>query len=225
MFPMYSQSQEDWFLNEHIFKNKKGGIYIELGALDGVLYSNTKFFEDSLQWTGILIEPHPEKFKKLQANRPHNFLFNQLISCHKEPLEFRYFVDYHAAVSGVENTLSQFHFNTFFDNIENQHLPQTKMWIQPMSLTEVVQQTKLTHIDLLSLDVEGHEYEVLKSWDFSIPIDVILIETLGEQLDREEWCREILLRNHYLFVTKYRHNEVYVLPSFAANSDLPFSQK
>ena len=40
----YSQSQEDIFLNENIFKNKRNGTYIELGALDGVLYSNTKFF-------------------------------------------------------------------------------------------------------------------------------------------------------------------------------------
>ena len=38
----YSQCQEDIFLNENIFKNKKYGIYIELGALDGILYSNTK---------------------------------------------------------------------------------------------------------------------------------------------------------------------------------------
>jgi hypothetical protein len=44
----YSQCQEDCFLNENIFKNKSQGVYIELGALDGVRYSNTKFFEDSL---------------------------------------------------------------------------------------------------------------------------------------------------------------------------------
>ena len=62
----YSQCQEDVFLNSNIFKNKKKGTYIELGALDGVLYSNTKFFEDVLGWKGILIEPHPEKFKYLK---------------------------------------------------------------------------------------------------------------------------------------------------------------
>ena len=45
----YSQSGEDEFLNENYFKNKRDGVYIELGALDGVLYSNTKFFEDSIR--------------------------------------------------------------------------------------------------------------------------------------------------------------------------------
>lgn len=210
----YSQCQEDIFLNENIFKNKRNGVYIELGALDGILYSNTKFFEDSLGWNGILIEPHPEKFKSLQINRPNNFLFNNLVSCHKEPLQFRYFVDCLSAVSGVENTLSQSHLDVFFDNEWNKSLPQGKILMEPITLTEIVNQTKLTHIDLLSLDVEGHEYEVLKSWDFSIPIDIILIETLGNQHEKEELCREILLKNNYKFIASYKHNEIFGINTY-----------
>ena len=209
----YSQCEEDIFLNETIFKNKKNGIYIELGALDGILYSNTKFFEDSLNWKGILIEPHPDQFKLLQQNRPNNFLFNDLVSCHKEPLEFRYFVNHGAAVSGVENTLSQHHLENYFESNAAwiKSSPQNKIVIQPTTLTEIVLKTKLTHIDLLSLDVEGHEYEVLQSWDFSIPIDVILIETLGVQPEKDELCREILIKNNYKFITKYKHNEIFAL--------------
>ena len=208
----YSQCQEDIYLNENIFKNKQNGVYIELGALDGILYSNTKFFEDSLNWKGILIEPHPEKFKLLQQNRPNKFLFNNLISCHEEPLTFRYFEDIHAAVSGIENTLPQFLIENFFER--NPYLPQNKIVIKPISLTEIVKGTNLTHIDLLSLDVEGHEYEVLKSWDFSIPIDVILIETLGVEPEKEELCRQILIKNNFKFMTKYKHNEIFVSKSY-----------
>jgi len=210
----YSQFQEDVFLNENIFKNKQNGVYIELGALDGILFSNTKFFEDSLHWKGILIEPHPKKFKLLQLNRPNNFLFNNLISCHEEPLTFRYFEDMHAAVSGVENTLPQFLIENFFEHKSRSYLPQNKIVIKPISLTEIVKSTNLTHIDLLSLDVEGHEYEVLKSWDFSIPIDVILIETLGVEPEKEELCRQILIKNNFKFMTKYKHNEIFVSKSY-----------
>lgn len=215
----YSQLQEDLFLNNNIFKNKQNGVYIELGALDGILYSNTKFFEDTLNWTGILIEPHPEKFKLLQINRPNNFLFNNLVSCHTEPLEFRYFVDCHAAVSGVENTLSQHHFDTYFESNDewNKTLPQNKILIKPVSLTDIVKSTKLTHINFLSLDVEGHEFEVLKSWDFSIPIDIILIETLGVQPEKDELCRQILFKNNYKFIQKYKHNEIFALKSYQIN--------
>jgi FkbM family methyltransferase len=212
----YSQCEEDIYLNENIFKNKQNGVYIELGALDGVLFSNTKFFEDSLNWKGILIEPHPDKFKLLQLNRPNNFLFNDLISCHKEPLEFRYFLDCHAAVSGVENTLSQHHFDIYFESNDefNKSLQQNKIVIEPKSLTDIVRSTNLTHIDLLSLDVEGHEYEVLKSWDFSIPIDIILIETLGVQPEKDDLCRKILIENNYKFITTYKHNEIFAINTF-----------
>jgi len=212
----YSQCAEDIFLNNNIFKNKKNGVYIELGALDGILYSNTKFFEDSLNWSGILIEPHPNKFNLLKKNRPNNFLFNSLVSCHIEPLEFRYFVEACAAVSGVENTLSQHHFDTYFesDNEWIKSLQQNKIFIKPTTLTEIVKQTDLKHIDLLSLDVEGHEYEVLLSWDFSIPIDVILIETLGVDPKKDELCREILINNNYKLITKYKHNEIYALDTY-----------
>jgi hypothetical protein len=68
----YSQCSEDKFLNDNFFKNKKTGTYIELGAVDGIFQSNTKFFEDTLGWTGILIEPEPDKFKELTQNRPNN---------------------------------------------------------------------------------------------------------------------------------------------------------
>ena len=211
----YSQCQEDIFLNENIFNNKTNGVYIELGALDGILYSNTKFFEDTLNWTGILIEPHPDKFILLKQNRPNNFLFNDLVSCHTEPLDFRYFVHDHAAVSGVENTLSQHHFDVYFEsnNEYNKSLEQNKISIKPRTLSEIVKETKLTHIDLLSLDVEGHEFEVLQSWDFSIPIDIILIETLGVQPEKDDLCREILIKNNYQFVSKYKHNEIFSLNS------------
>jgi hypothetical protein len=66
IYMYYSQAGEDEFLNSNYFKNKRDGIYIELGALDGTLYSNTKFFEDQLGWKGILIEPHPYKFQDLK---------------------------------------------------------------------------------------------------------------------------------------------------------------
>jgi len=209
----YSQCCEDKFLYENYFKNKRNGVYIELGALDGNLYSNTKFFEDYLDWTGILIEPNPAQFKSLKINRPNNFLFNNLVSNEKDELRFRYFVNYHAAVSGVENTLSKENMDVYFESNNDFHrsLPQNTINMKPTTLTEIVKGTNISYIDLLSLDVEGHEYEVLQSWDFSIPIYLILIETLGQQPEKDELCRQYLIKNGYRFHTKCSHNEIYIL--------------
>lgn len=205
----YSQSGEDNYLNTKYFKNKNNGKYIELGALDGILYSNTKFYEDTLGWSGILIEPHPIKFKGLQHNRPNNYLCNTLVSNETNELLFRFFVDEYAGVSGVENTFPTEHFANFYNKIS---LPQGYTYIKPKSLTEIIKESNIQHFDLLSLDVEGHEYEVLLSWDFSIPIDVILIETLGgSQEEKEELCRKLLINNGYKFSEKFQHNEIFIL--------------
>ena len=213
----YSQSSEDEFLNTYYFKNKKNGLYLELGALDGVLYSNTKYFEDSHNWSGILIEPHPLKFELLKKNRPNNFLFNNLVSNKKEMLEFLYFTEYLTQVSGVVGSLSQHHYDAYFNNKKFSYIPQEKMLLQPNTLSEIINNTGIKHIDLLSLDVEGHEYEVLMSFSFDIEIDVILIETLGVEPIKDELCRQLLLKNGYIFSEKCKHNEIFVSPRFKSS--------
>jgi hypothetical protein len=40
-----------------LFGQKTGGVFIELGANDGLTQSNTAFFEFSRGWTGLLVEP------------------------------------------------------------------------------------------------------------------------------------------------------------------------
>lgn len=205
----YGQAQEDEYLYNTYFKTKKNGKYIELGAMDGILYSNTKFFEDDLNWTGVLIEPNSFQYEKLKVNRPNNYLFNNLVSDINEELEFKFFVDEYAGVSGVTQTLPSEHLSGFFKVI---NAPQGSVRIKPVTFTSIIEKTDIKHFDFLSLDVEGHEVNVLKSWDFSVPIDIILIETLGgSQIKNERICHEILLKNNYELIEVYKHNKIYKL--------------
>jgi len=215
----YSQCQEDIYILQTFFIDqnkgpKRNGIYIELGALDGVLFSNTKMFQDFFDWKGILIEPHPIQYHNLVQNRPNNFLFNDLVSNSTEELKFRYFENIHSAVSGVENTLPPDHFAEFFDHRENAGLRQNTIMKRPKSLTDIIKSCHMSYIDFMSLDVEGHELEVLLSWDFSVPIHVIMIEMLGQNKEKEEQCRYILLSHGYKFHSVFKHNELFVLSGF-----------
>jgi hypothetical protein len=45
---VYSQCGEDLFLYNTFFKNKQNGTYIELGALDGNLYSTLNSLKNNL---------------------------------------------------------------------------------------------------------------------------------------------------------------------------------
>jgi hypothetical protein len=65
----YSQYGQDKFAHEKFFNNKKDGIFVDIGAHDGISYSNTYFFEKHLEWQGICIEPLPKVFEDLTTNR------------------------------------------------------------------------------------------------------------------------------------------------------------
>ena len=53
-------------INKEIFKDLiKDGFYIEAGAFDGELRSNSLFFELEKGWNGLLVEPNPDAFQEL----------------------------------------------------------------------------------------------------------------------------------------------------------------
>jgi hypothetical protein len=56
--------------------NYNNGTYIEVGANDGILQSNTYFFEKKKNWSGLLIEPIYKKFVQLKKNRSRKNFFS-----------------------------------------------------------------------------------------------------------------------------------------------------
>ena len=57
------------------------GLYFEIGALDGVTFSNTYGLEHDLSWSGFLVEAVPSSAKKLSKNRPNekNFIYGNAV--------------------------------------------------------------------------------------------------------------------------------------------------
>lgn len=94
-----SQDKEDMFLIHNFFKGLCGGTYLELGGLDGVTFSNSHLFEFAFEWSGVLIEPNPSSFEKLQKNRPNNHLRHAAICESAQTVHF--VTEGHGAVSGI----------------------------------------------------------------------------------------------------------------------------
>lgn len=72
-----SQHREDNFAFDHFFQHQithrnlsGGGTFIELGALNGLTFSNTHAYEKTFNWRGVLIEADPTSFNGLKQNRP-----------------------------------------------------------------------------------------------------------------------------------------------------------
>ena len=53
----YSQYKQDVILDKHVFKGFRNGFFVDVGAHDGKSLNNTLYFEESLGWSGINIEP------------------------------------------------------------------------------------------------------------------------------------------------------------------------
>ncbi len=206
----YSQCGEDAYLNDKYFKNMRNGIFLEMGALDGVTYSNTKFYEDTLGWNGVLIEPNPIQFGYLIQTRPRCKLYEALVSDIPGEVEFRYFLNGMAAVSGVKDTLPASFLTGWFDNPEFSNQQQACNKMKTRSLTDIVKDSGVDHIDFFSLDVEGHELHVLKSFDFSVPIGLLLMEWNDSKIDDLNQCNEILNKNGYVCVDECENSKIYV---------------
>jgi FkbM family methyltransferase len=70
--PFYHDLYNDLFYKNIIFPNKKNGYFAEVGALDGMIMSQSYLFEKVLNWKGIVVEPNPVWKDALFSHRECN---------------------------------------------------------------------------------------------------------------------------------------------------------
>lgn len=74
---VYAPSKQDLFLSIVLFKDFKNGFFVDIGAGNGVQFSQTLHFEEQNQWTGLNIESDLDNYKELTVNRPKCINLNQ----------------------------------------------------------------------------------------------------------------------------------------------------
>jgi FkbM family methyltransferase len=194
----YSQQEEDKILYDK-YLNYKNGFFIELGAMDGIVFSNTKFFEDELNWKGILIEPTAQ-YENMIINRPNCYNFNYAISENYGELDFIG----NSAIGGLKKSMSEKHKKSW--NIDES----LGFKVQSIPFYEITKNIKIDKVDLFSIDVEGGELEVLKTFDWNIPVYIILIEMDNNEEEKDNKCRNILNNKNFKFDMKLGLNEVWI---------------
>ena len=195
----YSQQGEDITLYRK-FLNYRDGFFIELGASGGIDYSNTLFFEKELGWKGVLIEPSKTLFNELKNCRSNCHCLDVAISQIEGEVDF---IDA-GHMSGLAHTMHDTHKNGW--NL--QAVLSYKVKSVPMS--KITSDFNIKKIDLLSLDVEGGELEVLNSFDWNIPVYIILIEMAKHDLIKDEKCRDVMKLHGFVFDSIIGDNEIWV---------------
>ena len=158
-----------------LLKKPENGTFVDIGANDGVTFSNSLFFE-KLNWTGVCIEPNPVVFQKLASTRSCEFL-NVCISETDSIVDFMVVEGPSHMLSGISSFMDSKHLQRIDREIAANGGQKKLIKINAISPETLTKNYSIKQIDYLSIDTEGCEIEILKKFDFSeINVRVINVE-------------------------------------------------
>ena len=172
--------------------DRDGGVFLEAGAHDGYTQSNTYYLERFRNWSGVLVEAVPELRVKAVRRRPRS----RVVGC---------------AVVGpaAAGVMVEFAFGDLMPKVgDDTHADaglQTAgraaytVEVPARTLTDVLDEAGVDGLDLMVLDVEGHELDALRGMDFDRhPVEHLLVEMLD--LERQRPGFDALLGERFAFV-------------------------
>ena len=156
----FSQAGQDHWLEEHVFKGKRGGTFVEIGAYDGVSGSNCLFFELARGWGGVMVEPSPSLMARARDARRVPGV-ECAIGPEEGEAEFLHVLQGYTMMSGL---------NAHFDDhlrevVRGREDHREELLTVPVRrLDSLLDEYGLTAIDYISLDVEGAEVAILETF-------------------------------------------------------------
>ncbi|GAG67705.1 unnamed protein product [marine sediment metagenome] len=201
----YSQSGEDMILDT-IFCNIKTGIYVDVGANDPFIASNTHYFYKK-GWHGVNVDALPGSMKYFNKVRPHDINIEAAISNNDTELTYYMF--------------SSSSYNTFLDKKIERLKTITQLIgekrIKTIMLAEIFDSLKMQDIDFMSVDVEGMDFNVLKSnnWNKYRP-KVVITEYFSKDIDllSKDDMYHFLIDAGYRFLCNSPTNAFYIENDF-----------
>jgi FkbM family methyltransferase len=139
---MYSQLGQDvWVLDQ--CGSKRGGVFIEIGAHDGIELSNTLLMEQEYGWTGLCVEANAGSYSDLVCNRACQCL--------------------HAAAWNESGKRVRFH-RSAVDPMFSSVAVLGSNEVETVSLNDLCEMVGGV-VDYISIDTEGSEPRILSTFD------------------------------------------------------------
>ncbi len=155
----YSQYGQDEIVLD-ILNHKRSGFFVDIGAHDGKELSNTYFMEKNLDWSGICVEPNPSVIRELRNNRSCIIETRPISKQTGETIRFYEHDEPMLSMTTGRGVSLQNPDGTLVD--EN-----TSKKMQGVSINDALTiHDAPKDIDYISMDIEGHEPEILLTFDF-----------------------------------------------------------
>lgn len=193
----FSQEGEDLIL-ERFLENKKAGFYVDVGAHHPMRFSNTYRLYLS-GWRGLNIDANPGSMRMFRRSRPRDINVEAAVSQGNRVL--RYYVFNEPALNTFDRERALRITGGDYRIVKELNITTQPLW---ELLDRYV--PKDTTIDLLTIDVEGFDYDVLLSndWNRYTP-EFILVECLDiSTLDQtyQDPAARLLAAQNYSMVAK-----------------------
>jgi FkbM family methyltransferase len=202
-----SQHGEDQFLLKHFLGDQVCGFYVELGAFNGKLFSNTWYMRHKLGWRGMLIEASPSEAQALAVNRPDDITIHAAVC---DDTRVVHWIE-QPVVGGIyefmaEGFKQQFHPNAKIDSMKE---------ITCLPLRALFRMFGVSHVDALFVDVEGAELQVLQTVDFKrTHVSVVVVEADNHSPTKDADVRALMKHHGFVLFRQGPPNDYFYHPSF-----------
>ena len=170
----HSQYGQDQVVFDLLGKPKTG-VFIDIGANDGLTISNSLLFEEK-GWQGICIEPHPTIFNELENNRKCHCV-NACIADKDGWVDFLAVEGPSHMLSGIYSFMDPHHRERIDEEIAENGGNKTIIKVEALTPATLLKRFSITEIDFLSVDTEGCEFPILQTFNFDEnPASVISVE-------------------------------------------------
>lgn len=191
-----------------LLRKKTNGFFIDIGAHDGISYSNSYFFENERKYKGICFEPIPAVFQKLVNNRKCDCI-NGAVCEKNELVTFTLCTDYAEMLSGITEYREPEMIDRTMKDISRNGGSISEIKVQGYNLNNILKSKNIVAIDFLSLDIEGGELFVLKTIDFkSLDIKVLSIELNFPETEKQ--IRNYLEENNFRFLFRIDADGIFI---------------
>lgn len=208
--PYHGQYGQDQLIDKELFGGRRGGVFVDIGAHDGVTFNNTVYFERALGWRGLCVEPIPDVFAELQKNRSAACV-RACIARNKGTREFLRATGYAEMLSGMADAYDPRHVERIREEVSEFGGTMTTIEVACERLDVLLRDHGFTSVDLLSVDVEGAELEVLDSFNLRrLQPSVVCIE--NNYRDRAIW--RAMTSAGYRPYLRIRQDEIYLARGF-----------
>jgi FkbM family methyltransferase len=184
-----SESIEEWVIRD-VFRDRRGGVFLDVGAAHYQEHNNTYFLETSRGWSGVAIDAIPSYAEGYRLMRPRTRFFSFFVSDRSDDVVEFYELQRNNAASSGDRRF-----------VERYHEQPVQRRVQTITLDRLLDRVGIGHVDFVSVDIELAEPKAMAGFDIrKFAPALVCIEAHPE-------VRQALLdyftRNGYVVLGKY----------------------